>query len=135
MTDQEYQEFLIRQSRTYLLERVRKMSDAELRQVLLDADKRHENDPKYVDQNGNAIPEDLVWLACGADDLTEEDLQVVMACVWYESGGVLLVSAFACENIVDDDPIDAGVNVNTDEILYVNQDLHRYDENGEFYHA
>jgi len=110
---------------------VNKMNRSKRILDLLKENKIHE----LKDQFGKKVPKDLVLLP-SPKDLEEKDIDVVMGAPWYEANGVLMASSKAIEYLSEDDPLDAGINLNdlNLEISYVADALKRYEEDG-FYLA
>ena len=85
------------------------------------------------DQNGDAVPEDLVLLP-NAD--SDDDANIVLEAVWYEAeNGVLMASAKVLKGLSEDDPADAAVDMAMTEIKRVDHCLNRWSKEDGFYHA
>lgn len=88
-----------------------------------------------LDNRGMEVPKDLVLLPA-ASDVSPDDFSVVIDADWWEINGVLCASAEQIGYLSEDDPLDAGVDVDhAQEILYVAAALHRGSPDDGFYHA
>lgn len=89
------------------------------------------------DQYGRPIPDDLVLLPTSGDNwwLWDDEIETVLRVDWYEANDVLLASAKALNGLSEDDPIDAGVDLNRVEVCRVADCLKRYSPEDGFYHA
>jgi len=88
-----------------------------------------------IDDRGEQVPEDLVLLP-NPNDIDDAEYLTVMDAEWWEIDGVLCASAEAINFLSEDDPIDAGVDMdNLKEVLYIPNHLHRGSLADGFYHA
>jgi len=85
------------------------------------------------DQYGDDIPNDLVLMP-DMEFLDETDLEMIDNADWYEAHGILMVPASAINFLSEDDPVDADINLETDEVWKIDNVLHRWSKEG-FYHA
>ena len=100
---------------------------------------------EVLDQYGGSVPVDeLVVLPYvqpfgdmkWSDLYNDRDIEDVLAAEWWENqDGVLMASLKEIRGLSEDEPIDYGVNFDTDELFYVEDVLHRFSEEDGFYHA
>jgi hypothetical protein len=88
-----------------------------------------------TDQYGEQVPDDLVVLDIDPSDLIREEREKIVNARWYEARNILLVSLSEIGGLTETDPADAGIELDKDEIFYVDDILKRYNPIDGFYHA
>ena len=89
---------------------------------------------QLLDQYGDTIPNDLVIIP-NLTYLSNEDVDTVDKARWYDCKGIILVSAKEINYIDTVSPLDAGIDVEDEDIYYIGTCLHRFSEVDGFYHA
>jgi len=93
---------------------------------------------RVLDQYGNAVHVNDLVLLPDIEWLDKSDVKTVERADWYEYDGVLMAPYKQLKGLSEDDPRDAGINLNQAEdgdIMYVNDVLKRFNPRDGFYHA